>query len=73
VIFSSALIAPKTSRTTIGVSLMNLKSKHKLIKAAYLEDSGIQNAARYRARSIPVAGALLRDGDREEKQMSLID
>ncbi len=73
VIFSSALLAPKASRATVGVSLMNLKSKHSLIRAAYLEDSGIQNAARYRARSIPVAGALLREGDREEKQMSLID
>lgn len=72
-VFSTALLAPKTSRTTIGVGLMNIKPKYKLEKAVYVEESLIKNTARYRARSIPVAGALLRDDDREEKQMSLID
>ncbi len=72
-IFSSALLTPKTSRTTIGVALMNVKKKYTVAKALYVEDSAIKNAARYRARSIPVAGALLRDEDREEKQMSLIE
>lgn len=72
-VFNSALLAPKTSRTTIGVALMNLKSKYSLEQAVFLEDSNIQNVARYRARSIPVAGALLREEDREEKQLSLIE
>lgn len=71
-VFSSALLAPKSSRTTIGVSLMNLKSKYSVQKAVSLEQSSIKNVARYRARSIPVAGALLRDEDSEEKQMSLL-
>ena len=72
-IFSSALLTPKTSRTTIGVALMNVKKKYVVEKAVFAENSAITNAARYRARSIPVAGALLRDEDREEKQMSLIE
>ena len=72
-VFSTALLAPKSSRTTIGVALMNIKSKYSLEKAIFVEDSSIKNVARYRARSIPVAGALLRDDDREEKQMSLIE
>ena len=72
-VFSTALLAPKTSRTTIGVGLMNIKSKYSLEKAMFVEESPIKNVARYRARSIPVAGALLRDEDREEKQMSLMD
>ena len=72
-IFSSALLTPKTSRTTIGVALMNVKKKYVVAQALYVEDTAIKNAARYRARSIPVAGALLRDEDREEKQMSLIE
>lgn len=71
-VFNSALLAPKTSRTTIGVALMNLKAKYSLERAVYLEDSNISNVARYRARSIPVAGALVREDDREEKQLSLI-
>lgn len=72
-IFSSALLTPKTSRTTIGVALMNVKKKYVVAQALYVEDTAIKNAARYRARSIPVAGALLRDEDREEKQMSLME
>lgn len=72
-VFSSSLLTPKSSRTTVGVSLMSVKKKYVVARAAWLEDSAIQNTARYRARSIPVAGALLRDEDREEKQMSLIE
>lgn len=72
-VFSSALLAPKASRTTIGVSLMNLKPKYRVEKAMFAEQSPIKNAARYRARTIPVAGAILREEDREEKQLSLID
>lgn len=72
-LFSSALLTPKTSRTTIGVALMNVKKKYVVERAVFAENSPITNAARYRARSIPVAGALLRDEDREEKQMSLIE
>ena len=71
-VFSSALLAPKSSRTTIGVSLMNLKPKYSVEKALPLDSSSIKITARYRARSIPVAGALLRDEDREEKQLSLL-
>ena len=72
-LFSSALLTPKTSRTTIGVALMNVKKKYVVERAVFAENSPITNAARYRARSIPVAGALLLDEDREEKQMSLIE
>ncbi len=72
-VFSTALLTPKTSRTTIGVSLMNLKPKFKVHKVMFAEKSPIKNTARYRARTIPVAGAILREEDREEKQMSLID
>ncbi len=72
-VFSTALLAPKTSRTTIGVSLMNLKPKFKVERVMFVEQSPIKNTARYRARSIPVAGAILREEDREEKQMSLIE
>ena len=41
------------------------------IDRALLEESGIQNAARYRARNLPAAGASLRDEDLEQKQISL--
>ncbi len=72
-VFSTALLAPKTSRTTIGVALMNIKPKYRLERVVFAEQSSIKNVARYRARSIPVAGALLREEDREERQLSLIE
>ncbi|NCC67247.1 MAG: topoisomerase IV [Clostridia bacterium] len=71
-VFSTALLAPKSSRTTIGVSLMNLKPKYRVQSAVPLENSTIKDVARYRARSIPVAGALLKESDRGEEQMSLM-
>ncbi len=71
-IFNTALLTPKTSRTTIGVGLMNLKPKYALSGAEYIENSAISNAARYRARNIPVAGSLLREEDKLEQQLSIL-
>ncbi len=72
-VFHSALLAPKTSRSTQGVGVMTLKPKYRLDHAALLQDTPIQNLSRYRVRSIPAAGALLREEDRGEKQLSLLD
>ena len=71
-IFKSALLMPKTSRTTQGVSVMTLKKKYVVDRAAFLSDTPIQNLSRYRAKSLPAAGALLKEEDRGEEQMSLI-
>ena len=68
-IFSTAQLSPKTTRATQGVAVMTLKRKAVVHRAAILEDSGIVNAARYRTRTIPAAGALLKDEDTEEKQI----
>ena len=72
-VFNTALLAPKTSRATQGVAVMTLKPKFRLERAAFLVDTTIQNLARYRMRSIPAAGALLREEDRGERQMTLLD
>ena len=71
-IFKSALLMPKTSRTTQGVSVMTLKKKYIVDRAAFLSDTPIRNLSRYRAKSLPAAGALLKEEDRGEEQMSLI-
>ena len=70
-IFSTAQLAPKTTRATQGVAVMTLKKKHLLHRAALLEGSGIVNQSRYRTKSLPAAGALLKPEDAEEKQMEL--
>jgi len=72
-VFSSALLAPKTSRTTQGVSVMALKKKSLLLRMESLPESGIENASRYRVRKIPAAGALLKTEDAPEKQGSLFE
>ena len=72
-VFNTSLLQLKTSRSTQGVAVMNLKKNHKLVTAAPLEETVIKNVSRYRVRSLPAAGALLRDEDRGETQMSLID
>ena len=50
---------------------MTLKRKATLYRAALLEGSAIVNASRYRTRSLPAAGALLKEEDAEEKQIEL--
>ena len=67
-IFSTADLLPKTTRNTIGVAVMSLKKKAVLQNALPLEQSGIENQARYRMKTIPTAGALLREEDSREKQ-----
>ena len=68
-IFSTAQLAPKSTRATQGVAVMTLKRKAAVHRAALLEQSGIVNTARYRTRSLPAAGALLKEEDAEEKQI----
>ncbi len=70
-VFSTAQLAAKTTRATQGVAVLTLKRKASLCRAVELERSGIVNAARYRTRTLPAAGALLRPEDAEEKQMEL--
>ena len=70
VVFSTALLAPKSSRVTQGVQVMNLK-KHPVTEVRPLAETPITNPARYRVRSIPAAGAKLTEADRGEEQMTL--
>ena len=72
-IFHTALLAPKTTRTTQGVAVMNLKPKYHLERVVPVEESAISNLSRYRVRAIPAAGALLRQEDTEERQLGLLD
>lgn len=71
-VFHTAALTPKTTRSTQGVNVMTLKPKWKVESARPLADTTIVNAARYRARSLPVAGALLKEEDRGEEQISLL-
>ncbi len=71
-IVSTALLGVKTTRTTQGVALLTLKKKHTLDTVRFPEETGITDLARYRGRSIPATGALLKTEDSDDKQLSLI-
>ncbi len=68
----TSLLAPKTTRATQGVQVMNIKPKYRLERVLNAAECGIVNAARYRTRSIPAAGAVLKPEDSEEKQLELL-
>ncbi len=70
-IVNTALLAPKTTRTTQGVAVMTLKRGQKVVSAQPLDQSTLSNPARYRTRTLPAAGALLRSEDLPEKQLTL--
>ena len=69
-ILSTAQLLPKTTRNTQGVAVVSLKKKATLLRACRLEGSGIVNQSRYRSKTIPTAGALLKEEDSPEKQIT---
>ena len=69
-IFSTAQLNPKTTRNTQGVAVLTLKKKAVLTAAVLLKDSGITNESRYRTKTIPSAGSLLKEEDSAEKQQT---
>ena len=71
IIFNSQLVSLKSSRTTQGVGVMTLKNKFVLEKAVLLKDASVKNYTRYRVKTLPSTGALLKPEDMEEQQMNL--
>lgn len=72
-IFNTSLLQPKSSRSTQGVSVLALKARRGLTRAEKLTDTGVKNTSRYRVRSLPAAGALLKSEDKEEQQLSMLE
>ena len=71
-IFHTALLAPKTTRSAQGVAVMTLKPKYLLETVLLSEETSITNRTRYRVRAIPAAGALVKEEDSEDQQISLL-
>ena len=68
----TAALTPKTTRTTQGVAVMTIKPKYHLERVTLAADTGITNPARYRTRTLPAAGALVKPEDSDEKQITLL-
>ena len=69
-IFSTVQLLPKTTRSTQGVAVLTPKRRAALDRVVLLEDSPITNFGRYRAKTMPSAGAILKEEDLTEKQIT---
>lgn len=64
-------IAPKATRSTIGVQVLTLKSKHTLKSVTPYVPGSLTKESRYRTKSLPAAGAMPQAEDFGE-QLSLL-
>ncbi|MGN0594756.1 MAG: DNA gyrase subunit A [Hominimerdicola sp.] len=70
VIFDTALLAPKSTRDTIGVQVMTLKAKAVVERAFVVDENTTGDLKKYRSKTIPVTGSLAKDLD-DPDQMKL--
>ncbi len=70
-IFNDDLISIKTTRVTQGVYVMSLRKGCKVSDVEKLSDLNIEDINRYRAKSIPAAGALPKCNKNVEGQMKI--
>ena len=70
VLVGSALIPEKATRDTAGINMVTLKKNARIAKVRLAAGLELKDPHRYRVRTLPAAGALLRQEDTTE-QMSL--
>ena len=63
----SALIAEKTTRDTAGVNVVTLKKNQKIARVEIADTLELNNAHRFRVRTLPAAGAILHTEDLAEQ------
>ncbi len=66
-LINTAVILPKTTKDTIGVSVLTLKKGHRLMTARDYRDGEFTKPHRYKAKNLPAAGALLSNDDEAEQ------
>ena len=72
-VFNTGLLQPKTSRSTQGVAVAKMKPKYQVTEAKFAAATEIKNLSRYRVRTLPALGALLREEDLGHEQLSLLE
>lgn len=72
-IFQTALLQPKASRSTQGVAVARLKAQQSVTHGCPAAETAIRSAARYRVRTLPALGARLLDEDAGNTQLSLLE
>lgn len=69
---NSALVPVKQAKDTLGVNIMTLKKDAYVKHVEYADQLELESAHRYRTRTLPAAGGILREEDIVE-QLSLIE
>ncbi len=72
-IFCTDRLAVKSTRSTVGVSVMTLKGRHSLAEAGPLSRYDVVNVNRYRVHGIPGPGAPLKSEDEGIVQITFGD
>ncbi len=70
VVFNTASILTKTSRTAQGVQILMLRRKS-ILKKMFLPECALKDPEAYRARSLPSSGYYLRGEDGASEQLTL--
>ena len=73
IIIKTSLIPLKSTKTSIGVQLINVKKNHKLTAALANFESVYENTKGYRKLKLPATGVLLREKDINKQQISIED
>ena len=61
------LVNPKSTRDTQGVAVMTLKKNHFVASVKPFKEGMVENSHRFRTKTLPAAGALLRAQDKGEQ------
>lgn len=70
-LMNSNAILEKTSRNTLGVSVMTLKKGHRVINASIYKEGFFAKPSRYRTKTLPSVGATLSSEDTVGEQLVL--
>ncbi len=70
-VINTASLAPKNTRSAQGVNVMTLKKGQAIVAVKLLAEADIASPARYRTKTLPSTGALIKDEDALERQLTL--
>ncbi len=62
-IVNTSQISEKTTKNSIGVQVITLKTKQKLKNVKLLEKASLENEAKFKTKNIPAAGSFLKEND----------
>ena len=70
-LLNTAALVPKPTRSTAGVKVVTLKARQTVTGAVRARELNLKNPARFRTRTLPAAGALVRSDDLGVEQTTL--